>query len=692
MTADQATREVLWNIEHEWLMYALLVPTLAIAAYGLIRRARLWRRGQPANGFDQPLRRLKRLFQLAVLQSSLWRTPFVAVMHGLLFWAFITLTMATTVVMVHHDFGWPIMQGTFYLWFQSLFVDFMGALATLAVAMAMLRRWGQRPAELVQSREADGLLALILVILVSGFLLEGWRIAVTHDPWGLWSPFGYLIGRASLAVATPQWLQLSHQVVWWGHLLLVFAFIAWAPYTKMLHVITTPLNIYTSSLALPATALKRIDFETAENLGVNRLEQFTWKDLLDLDACTECGRCTSVCPAHQVGKSLSPRDVILDLRNLLHSPKSNAASSAPAEASPAGEAALPGLPVIGSAPGLQPEALWQCTTCAACVEICPVAIEQFPKIIDMRRHLVMEEADVPASMQAAMTSLEQRGHPFRGTQASRTDWADGLEIPHFRDVEDPEVLLWVGCGGALVERNQSSTRALAKLLQHAGVRFGILGRDEACSGDPARRMGNEFLFDTLVRKNIETFDTHQVTDVVTSCPHCFNSFRNEYPQFGAKFQVFHHTTYLAKLIGNARIRVDADAIEKITLHDPCYLGRHNGITQEPRDILTSLAGTAPLEMEQHGKQSFCCGGGGGMSFVDEAAGHRVNRERARQVVASGAETVAVACPFCTTMLEDGLGGVDKDHPVRVKDVAELLWESVDKLGIKTAPSAIEEAT
>ena len=685
MNPDLATREVLWNIDQQWLIYALLVPTMAIAVYGVIRRARKWFRGQPAVAFDQPLLRLRRLFRLAVVQSPLWRTPAVAVMHGLLFWAFIVLTVATTVVMVHHDFGVPIMQGAFYLWFQSLFVDAMGLLATVAVAMAMFRRWLVRPPKLVQTRESDGLLVLILTILVSGFLLEGWRIAVTHDPWAAWSPVGNLIGRASLAVADPAWLQRSHFVVWWGHLLLVFGFIAWAPYTKMLHVLTTPLNIYTASLALPATVLKSIDFETAENLGVNRLEHFSWKDLLDLDACTECGRCTSVCPAHQVGKSLSPRDVILDLRKLLHAPSTPTATVTPTSGSvarpvdsdsPSRASGLSDMPIISSAAGLEPESLWQCTTCAACVEICPVAIEQFPKIIDMRRHLVMEEAELPDSMQAAMTSLEQRGHPFRGTQASRTDWADGLDIPHFREVEDPEVLLWVGCGGALVERNQSSTRALAQLLQKAGIRFGILGRDEACTGDPARRMGNEFLFDTLVRKNMDTFDAHHVTHVVTSCPHCFNTFRNEYPQFGAKFEVFHHTTYLAKLIGSGLIKVDAPTIDKITLHDPCYLGRHNNVTQAPREILQTVAGTAPVEMEQHGKQSFCCGGGGGMSFVDEPAGQRVNRERARQAVASGADTVAVACPFCTTMLEDGLGGVDKERPVRVKDVAELLWEAV----------------
>jgi Fe-S oxidoreductase len=290
----------------------------------------------------------------------------------------------------------------------------------------------------------------------------------------------------------------------------------------------------------------------------------------------------------------------------------------------------------------------------------------------------MEMAEYPRQMQDAIASLEQRGHPFRGAQASRTDWAEGLDIPHFSEVDQPEVLLWVGCGGALVDRNQKTTRAVANLLRHAGVRFGILGKDESCSGDPARRIGNEFLFDTLVRQNIETLQSHQVHTVVTPCPHCFNTFKNEYPQFGMKLQVYHHTTYLAKLIGNGQLEIDSAKIDKVTLHDPCYLSRHNGITEAPRRALASITQTAPIEMPRHGKQSFCCGGGGGLSFVDEPAGKRVNVERAKEAVSTGADTVAVACPFCTTMLEDGIGAVKGDRQIEVKDIAELLWDSLQE--------------
>ena len=669
----QPTREVYWNIDHVWVMYALLLPTLGIAGYGFYRRVNRWRIGLPARRFDRPLERIGRLMRMAVLQRPIWRWPLSGAFHAMLFWGFVTLAAATTVVMIHQDLRIPIMQGNFYLYFQSLFVDLMGALALIAVVVAGAQRWWMRPQRLVFTWEASLILVLVFVILASGFLLEGWRIAATGDPWGKWSPVGFEVGRVSLRLASVETLRGAHVVVWWGHLLLVFGLVAWAPYTKLAHVVTSPLNIYTSNLDSKAGSLKPIDFDSVEVFGVNRLGQFTWKDLLDLDACTECGRCTSVCPANTVGKQLSPRDIILDLRTAL----SNEGKRPDSQQSPAESSGL-----IGAGPALSEDALWQCTTCAACVEACPVAIEQYPKIVDLRRFQVMEQAEYPRPMQDAIKSLEQRGHPFPGTQASRTDWAAGLDIPHFSDVDRPEVLLWVGCGGSLVERNQKTTRAVASLLRQAGVRFGILGKDESCSGDPARRIGNEFLFDMLARQTGETLRSHQVKTVVTPCPHCFNTFKNEYPQFGTTLEVYHHTTYLAMLIGDGRLVVDPSEVGKLTLHDPCYLSRHNSMTEAPRQALNHIAKTAPVEMPRHGKQSFCCGGGGGLSFVEEPAGQRVNVGRASEAVSTGADTVAVACPFCTTMLEDGIGAVKGDRQIEVKDIAELIWESVQESKIE----------
>jgi Fe-S oxidoreductase/nitrate reductase gamma subunit len=658
---QQATREVFWNISHGWVMYALLVPTLAVAGHGVYRRVKSWRRGLGENRFDRPLERAWLLIKHGLLQLATWRRLYSGSMHAMIFWGFIVLTIATTVVMIDYDFGLPIMRGKFYLYFQSLVVDIFGALAIVGIALAAGRRWLARPGHLVYTTEATLILIVIFTILASGFLLEGWRIAATSDPWGAWSPFGQLVAQVSRPLASDDTLRTAHAVTWWTHLLLVFGLIAWAPYTKLLHVVTSPLNIYASRLAPIGATLRKIDFETSEKLGINSLVGFTWKDRLDFDACTECGRCTSVCPANRVGKLLSPRDIILDLQRLARDPAGDPTQS-----------------YIGATPALSPEAMWQCTTCGACVEACPVAIEQMPKIVDTRRYLVMEDAAFPETMQKALTSLETRGHPLPGTAFSRVDWTQGLDISTVAEAPDADVLLWVGCGGALVERNQKIVRSLAQLLTKAGVKFAILGREEKCTGDPARRIGNEFLFETLAQENIATLDRYRVKTIVTSCPHCFNTFRNEYPQFGGRYEVFHHSEYLARLVGEGRLSAEMPGDKKVTFHDPCYLGRQNGVYDAPRELVQIASGARPIEMEQNRSNGFCCGGGGGMSFIDEPPNQRVNQERARQALETGADVVAVGCPFCMTMLEDGINARKGDRDVKVMDVAELMWQAVEQ--------------
>jgi Fe-S oxidoreductase len=334
-------------------------------------------------------------------------------------------------------------------------------------------------------------------------------------------------------------------------------------------------------------------------------------------------------------------------------------------------------PYVGATPALSTAAMWECTTCAACVDSCPVLIEQMPKIIDTRRYLVMENAEFPDTMQQALQSLETRGHPLRGTAFSRVDWMRGLAVPTLAEAPDADVLLWVGCGGALVERNQKVVRSTAQLLAKAGVKFAVLGREEKCTGDPARRIGNEFLFESLVQENIATLDRHGVKEIVTSCPHCFNTLANEYPQWGGRYVVWHHSQYLARLVDEGRLTPHEAIDKKITFHDPCYLGRHNGEYDAPRKLVQIAGGAAPVEMPESRRQSFCCGGGGGMSFVDEPPNQRVNQERARQALDTGADLVAVGCPFCMTMLEDGINARKGERDVKVVDVAELLLQAVE---------------
>jgi Fe-S oxidoreductase/nitrate reductase gamma subunit len=666
MNAGEPTRLIYWNVSHVWLMYVLFLPTLTVAMYGVWRRVSQWRQGSPLARFNHPLERIRLLLTQVLAHRRLMRDPFMGLLHGMIFFGFLALTAATTVVALDADAGFHIMHGKFYLYFQSLTVDIFGGLVLLAVVMAAVRRYVWRPRYLTASNEAFGILALLFAIVLSGFLLEGWRIVATNDPWAAWSPLGQLAASLSSKVMSVSAMQQAHAVLWWGHLALSFVFIAWFPYTKMLHVIAGPLNIYTANLDRPGASLKPVDFESGTSLGVNSLGAFTWKDLLDLDACTECGRCTLVCPANKAGKDLSPSELILELRSLMHSTRATP-GKADGQDTPA--------PLIGAKEAISPERLWQCTTCGACVEACPVFIEQMPKIVDLRRYLVMEEADFPASLQEAVTSLEAREHPFRGTQATRLTWTEGLEIPSIKDQGSSEVLFWVGCSSALIDRNQKIARATANLLKVAGVQFAILGREEKCCGDPARRIGNEFLFEKLAGENIATLNLYGVKKVVTSCPHCFNTLKNEYPRLGGEFEVIHHSEFLAQLVHDGRLKPQSTT-SKITFHDPCYLGRQNGVLEAPRQILRQISSTGFVEMARNRRNGFCCGGGGGMSFVEEPPSQRVNQERAVEALATGADTLAVACSFCMTMMEDGVNARKGDQNMCVKDISELLWDSV----------------
>ena len=686
MNASQATREIYWNVSHIWLMYVLLLVTLAIAGYGIYRRVSLWRHGLPIQRSDRPAERIRNLLRHALAQSRTARDSYAGVFHRFIFYGFIVLAIATIVVALQSDFGLSVMHGWFYLYFQSFTVDVFGALVLVGIVMAAARRFLARPKHLVYTDEAVWILLVLALIVVTGFLLEGWRIAVTKDPWAGWSPFGNLTARLVSPWMSVGAMQQAHRFTWWFHMLVCFGFLAWIPYTKMMHILTAPLNIYAANLDPIGASLKNIDFESTATFGVNSLKAFTWKDLLDLDACTECGRCTSVCPANLSGKELSPRDLILDLRNLMRerpreafglcAANGSGASKGRDESQNAGAEPARGLPIIGAVPATAPERLWQCTTCAACVEACPVFVEQMQKIVDMRRFLVMEEAEFPESMQEAITSLESRGHPFRGTQAGRLDWSEGLNVAQISDCTDADVLLWVGCSGALNERNQKIARATAQLLQSADVKFAILGREEKCCGDPARRIGNEFLFDQLAQENVATFKKHNVQRVVTFCPHCFNTLKHEYRRYGAAFEVSHHSEYLAGLLNAGRLKPLRRSGQKIAFHDPCYLGRHNGVFDAPRQVIRASSGEAPLEMRRSQAASFCCGGGGGMSFVEEPAGKRVNQERAREALETQADTLAVACPFCLTMMEDGVNACKGDRDLRVIDISELLLQLV----------------
>lgn len=665
------TREVYWNISNIWLMYVLFAPAAAAFLYGFWRHFRAWGATLPADRTGRVGERLTSLATYVFGQArvhgltrpSRLRHTYAGTFHAFFFFGLIILFIGTLVVMAQADFGLHIMQGTFYLWFQSLTLDLAGLFAIVGLCMAMARRLFFKPERLENTQRDLFTAPVLLVILVTGFTIEGLRIVATNDPWAAWSPVGASVGRGLAAVMSPDSLRPLHASLWWFHLVTVLALIAALPYTKFRHVFTAPLNIYFRPLEARGAILKPIDMETAESFGVKALEQFGFKNLLDLDACTECGRCQDACPAYASGKPLSPKKVIFDLRDLLHE-KRDAYQMAEAAESAEAPPLVPDL--IGE------DALWACTTCMACMEACPVFIEHVPKIVDMRRYLVMEEGRFPDTMQQSVRSLESRGHPFPGNTMSRLEWTKDLDIRVLGEGESAEYLYWVGCATALNARNHSTARSLVEILKEAKVDFGILGEAEACTGDSARRMGNEYLFQTLAKQNIETFESRSVKKIITTCPHCLNSLKNEYPAFGTNYEVVHHSQLLADLVASGRYKPQGDFNAKITFHDSCYLGRYNGVFDQPREVIAARSGTSMIEMERHREASFCCGAGGGRFWMEEPSEQRVSNLRAQQALGTGADVVGVSCPFCMTMMEEAVNGQKGGRDVKVLDIAEVL--------------------
>lgn len=665
------TREIYWNIPGHLLIYLFTLAALAVFFYGFYQKYRCWKRGKSDNRFGKPGARLYGVMVHAFAQLRIWREAWPGTFHAMFFWGMGLLVIGTIIVLLQADFGIPIMRGWLYLIFQSLILDIAGIVALAGICLALFNRYVLKMKRLHKSPGDGFVLVLLAFILFTGFLVEGTRIVATNDPWSAWSPVGKVFGTTLAAFITAENLPIWHRITWWVHTAATMVFIAYIPYSKLFHLITGPLNVAFRDLDNRGSAPKPMSMEDVETLGASKLEDFSWKDLLDLDACTECGRCEASCPANRTGKPLSPRELILHLRKQMRNLK-------------------PGVPDETSLmdDAISPEALWSCTTCMACVEQCPVFVEHIPKIIEMRRFQTMELSEFPETMQDAIRSLEARSHPFRGTQNSRTDWCHDLHLKTMADVKSADVLLWIGCAGTFDEQNMKTSRALARLLQKANVDFAILGDEEQCTGDPARRMGQEYLFQMMAQQNIETLNQYSFKTIVSACPHCVNSLKNDYRQLGAEYMVLHHSEFLAKLIAEGKLRIpqqgeSINALEtcgdscRLTFHDPCYLGRYQGQYDAPRQVIHALPGRKLIELEENKRQSFCCGGGGGLSWAEEKIGVRINQTRADQILATEAGTVATACPYCMTMLHDGINARRGDREINVKDIAELLDEATN---------------
>jgi len=650
-----------------WFLFAIAFGLFAYRGYQLFSLIGL---GGYENRFDHLGRRLMVMIGLVFPQvcslRSVSKKDIAGIGHAFIFWGFLLFLLSYLIyVFVGDGLGLSeaIRNTTFSRYF-SLILDIAGFVVALAIIWAVIRRYILRPARLEPTGEAAIILVLIFLLMLAHVCIEGFRINITGDALVAWVPVGLAFAKFFNWLGLGESLQrFLYGVTWWVHYLVIIGFLVFILYSKHLHIMVAPINIFFSSLR-PKGALVPIDLEKAESYGISRIEQFTWKQLLDLYACTQCGRCQANCPAYLTDKPLNPKQVILDLKEHL---LEEGPSLLKAKASVAN---LPMKALIGEV--ITEDVLWSCTTCRACQEQCPALIEHIDKIVDMRRNLILEQAKIPETAEAILRCIEARGHTCRGTTVDRTEWVKGLGVKLLSEGSQVELVFWVGCTAALEDRNMKVAVAMAKILQNAGINFGILGLEETCCGEPARRMGNEYLFQLQAQKNIEILEHYNVKKIVATCPHCFNTIKKEYLQFGGNFEVVHHSQLIAELFRQGRVKPTTLFDKKVTYHDSCYLGRYNDIYELPRQIIKTVSKGKLLEMERNRGTSFCCGGGGGRFWMEERIGKRVSEERTEEVMKTGAGIVVTACPYCLQMFEDAIRGKEAQESLKALDIAEII--------------------
>jgi Fe-S oxidoreductase/nitrate reductase gamma subunit len=685
---NEIHREVFGNIPGplKIAFYTVIPVVLVWGSFQFADRMKNWERGAPAKRRTN-LRNAKTRaedFRAGVYMQTLLRDSAAGLMHSMIYFGFLVLMGVTTILEVDHQLPEDLkfLHGRTYQAY-SVVGDAAGVVFTVGVLWAIARRYVQRPYRIrIKSKpEHAVILGTFLTIGVSGFLAEGFRIALDGTPrYERYSFIGYPLARAFDGLSESA-LSTWHQWMWIGHVVAFIVFLAILPITMLRHVFTSPLNMYLRDKDRPKGAMKPMPNLTEtelETFGASVVEDFTWKQLLDTDACTMCGRCTSVCPAHATGKPLDPREIVLKTGEVM------AASGKPPVSPPLGVDAEITISSNSLFERITPEEIWACTSCKACDEICPVNIEILDKILDMRRYLSLMESNFPSELGTAYRGMENQGNPWGMNQGDRADWAGALVADGTVNVVDPgepltsEYLYWVGCAGSFDDKNKRVTQAMAKLLNRAGIEVSILGPSEMCTGDSARRSGNEYLFQMLAMPNIEMLDGMGVKKIITQCPHCFNTLQNEYPQLGGNYEVIHHTQLLEQLIADGRLDVsEATLEERITYHDSCYLGRHNDIYVAPRKVVGSIKGIEIVEMPRNGTKGMCCGAGGARMWMEESIGVKVNDERALEAISTGASRVATACPFCFIMLDDGVKAAGADETVKVADLAIHLLDAIE---------------
>lgn len=646
------------------------------------------------NRFDKPAERLKNALVIAFGQTKLLRDTVAGTVHFFIFWGFMLFLFAVIE---------SIIQG-FYTPFSLSFLgpiyilitftqDIFGLLVIGAVLTALYRRYILKVKRL-EGRETHGpldatlILSMIMIVVISMYGANSSALASGGFTYAEneYRPVSLFMAQLFYS-QNPSSVHILYSVFWWIHILAIFSFMNYLPYSKHLHVLTSILNVYFRKTDDKRTVLAAVDLEdeSREQYGAADFQDLSWKQVFDGYSCTECGRCTDACPASSTGKKLSPRKIIVDIRKrtMDKSPHMiNGGHEESLAASKAAASAPSGKPVMEAEllyDYIDPEELWACTTCMACMYECPVTIEHLDPIVDLRRGLVLDKSDFPNELNGFFRNLETNFNPWAFSSSDRAQWAEGLNIKTMAEDSNCELLFWVGCAGSFDQRYQKVSRAIVQLLQKAGVDFRILGNEEKCNGDFARRIGNEYLAQMLMKENIETLNNYGVKQIITACPHCFNFIKNEYPQFNGNYQIVHHSVFLSHLVGKGLLKLkDGESRkERIVYHDSCYLGRYNGIYEAPRDLARAgAAGAELVEMQRSFDRGFCCGAGGGRMFMEETEGTKINIDRTNEALALSPTTIASACPFCMTMLTDGVKAAEKTDEVDVRDIAEILLENV----------------
>jgi Fe-S oxidoreductase/nitrate reductase gamma subunit len=659
-TATVPFRDTFWNVP-AWaqiLLYVGGLVAIALFVCGFWQRIQLWRAGGPEPRLDQIPQRVKLVVEHALGQVRTLSQAYPGVMHAIMFWGFLALFLGTVLATIDYDitlplFGYKLLKGDFYLAYETV-LDLFGLFFVIGLGLAVWRRFVLRPARIDPTARFAYVLGLLLVINLSGFVMEACRLAAVQPWWAPWSPVGWALGQAMLSVGMGEGaLRATHLSVWLFHAVVSLAFIAIVPRSYFVHMLTTPLNIFFSKLTPRGVIPKIENIEEAERLGISKLEEFSWKRRLDFDACVECGRCQAACPAYLAGTALSPKQIIVKLKRHMH-----------------GE--LPG-PIHGEL--IKAEELWACTTCMACVQECPAFIDIVDTIIDLRRFLALSEGALPSTAPQSLQNIQRAGNPWGLPAAERLAWAHGLEVPVLEPGMEVEYLYWVGCSASYDKRNQAIARSVVAILKKAGVSFAVM-QEERCHGEVARRLGEEYLYQTLQAENVEALKRYRFRKVITHCPHCFNTIRNEFPQFGGTYEVLHHSQVIDELIQAGRLKPLKQVAAGVVFHDSCYLGRYNGIMDPPRRAAAAIPGLRVVDPPRARERGLCCGGGGGHMWMEIKSEKRVNIIRTEELLATGVGVVATACPFCLAMMDLGRKVKGVEEKLAVKDVSELIAESL----------------